>query len=213
MEDFLEACGDLDRAEHANVAAGNQPDMTFERNRGLQVGARAKLMNYFQAGYALLDAIGAYQLGGWQGRSPWVAWAASLESSDTPHRALARILTIRLREPRHIAAVHPQGWPAPVFILGGGSASFVRRPDPEPAVELELLSAAVAAMRSVGGHVHKDPGPVIGLMSSELSHRAVRCDIAAARTFSRLIQRYGLQTEPVSRITPAVVALLDAISA
>jgi hypothetical protein len=185
--------------------------LSFEQCAAAISKVRARLINYFHHGYSLLDAIADIAIGKPTAK-PWIRYAEALErGSDPDALPLARILTFRLREPRHIIAAHRKGWRAPVLLIGAGSASMSRKPFEMPPADPELVSEMLRAYASVGLEHPRSPSDQLEIAATVLAGRAPQCDESIRELYSKLSNSYGLQTAPVSRITPALVALVDRV--
>jgi hypothetical protein len=208
LRDFTVVCQDLDRAESEYQA---QVLESFEESAAALSSVRARLINYFHHGYSLLDAIADIAIGKPTAK-PWIQYAESLEGdSDLEALPLARILTFRLREPRHIIAAHRKGWRAPVLLIGAGSASMSRVPFETPPPDPDVVAAMLRAYESVGLDQPRNPSEQVAIAATALGARAPRCDVTVRLLYSKLVNSYGIQTAPVSRITPAIVALLSRV--
>ena len=167
---------------------------------------------YLNAGYAVLDAAAFYDLGS-SPAEPWKRWAGQLErlSADPVRRTLARILTIRLREPRHVIAVHRRGWTVPALIIGGGAASLSRRPQTTPPAAPNLVTEVAAAFKTFGIEA-RNVEAMIPIAAEAFLPRAADCTPALRSLYSHLLDLYGIQTSPVAAITPSILALITTVS-
>jgi hypothetical protein len=213
VEEFLHACRVLDGAELAHGQRSADFDsMTYESSRDSSSQFRAALFGYLNAGYAVLDAVAVYDLSN-SPSEPWKRWAGQLESASANPvlRMLARVLTIRLREPRHSIAVHRRGWTVPALLVGGGLASLSRRPVTTPDPTPDLVTGVAAAFKTFGIELH-DAEAMMPMAAEAFGPRAAQCTPSLRVLHSRLVDRYGVQTAPVAAITPSLLALVEAIA-
>jgi len=213
VEEFLEASRVLDTAERADaLRSAHFESLTFEGRRDSLAEFRAAMFAYLNAGYAVLDAAAVYDLGSSRAE-PWNRWAGQLErlSADPVRRTLARILTIRLREPRHAIAVHRRGWTVPALIIGRGAASLSRRPQMTPPATPNLVSEVAAAFKTLGIEA-RNVEAMIPMAAQAFLPRAAECTPALRSLYSRLLNQYGIQTSPVAAITPSLLALITTVA-
>lgn len=215
LRDFTVVCRDLEVAEsdyqEQLFESFAERSASFDQTGEAESGVRARLINYFHHGYSLLDAIAEFAIGA-PSAKPWISFAASLERTGDPDALpLARILTFRLREPRHLIAAHRKGWRAPVLLIGAGTASVTRTPIDMPAPDPHVVGEMLRAFESVGLQPPRNPSKAVPLAAFELAAQAPVCDETVRLVYSKLVNTYGIQTAPVSRITPALVAILNRV--
>lgn len=214
LGDFWVVAADLDRAEFAYMAGGpNGMPATYEEHWDAIAELRSRIINYFHAGYALLDAIALYAASTTPATS-WRMFARELEEADADPdlRTLARILTIRLYLPRHVVAAHRKGWAVPAILAGSGSASLSRRPHlPPMSPDAQLVSQVSEAFLSLEIEEPTDLPGAMQHAGEQIARKAAACGPSIWKLYHALINIYGLQTLPVSRISPSLLALTERV--
>jgi hypothetical protein len=211
VEEFLHACRVLDAAEQAALIKNDRDAATSQSRRASLAGFRAALFGYLNAGYAVLDAIAVLELGRVP-HKPWIEWTDRLERSayDPVRQMLARILTIRLYQPRHVLSVHRKGWLVRAFLVGGGSASLARRPLTVPEPEPSLVARVAEAYAVLGIEV-REVSEILPMAAEAFAPRAGNCTPGLREVHGALLDKYGVQMAPVAAITPSLLALVERV--
>jgi len=209
VRDFEVVCVDLDFAGADHV---RREFRDLEAHLAGMARVRARSMSYFHAGHALAYAVADLAMGRWSAKS-WWEYVYHLEgpNGDAEGRALVRLLSIRLMLTRHVLAAHRRGWPVVGGSIGLGMVALQRMPQMEsmPEPDPGLIEWTARVLDRVGGTRFRDLKQALPVASWSLSERAPLCDRDARELYSALVDRYGVASKPQSRITPAIIAIVD----